>query len=133
MSTTPELTVLYDGSCPICRWEQRKLTAADRHGRLCFVDIQAPGFDAGVYGRDLGQLMGRLHARRTDGTWLVGWETLLACYRAVGWWWLHVPLSRVPRPLADRLYACFAAQRQRIAGLFGHCFDGACDADRCRR
>ena len=127
-----ELILLYDGKCPICRWEKRNLTAADRNNRLVFIDIQAPGFDPAPYGKSVKQLMGRLHGIQADGSVLVGLETLISSYRAVGWWWLYIPLSCLPKSLGDTLYEAFAARRYVIGKRFGRWFDGACADGVCR-
>ena len=129
----PELTLLYDGSCPLCRWERRKLGAADVEGRLEFIDIQAPGFDPRAYGFTLPQLMERLHGISANGRILIGLDTLLACYRAVGWWWLYLPLSALPSRLGARCYDAFARRRGRIARRIGGRFGNGCGCGGCRR
>ncbi len=46
--TTKQLpaTVFYDGACPLCRSEMGVLMRDNQAGRLRFVDISGPGFDA---------------------------------------------------------------------------------------
>ena len=131
--SAPELTLLYDGSCPICCWEQRKLATKDHDDRLAFVDIQAPGFNAAEYGATLDDLMGRLHGMADDGRVLVGVDTLLATYRLTGWWWLYLPLSALPRRISDYCYNAFARRRQRISRRIGHWFGPSCDNNNCHR
>lgn len=130
---TPELTLLYDGSCPICAWEKRNLSRKDKHGKMAFIDIQAPGFDPGQYGTTMDALMARLHAITADGRMIQGVDTIIASYRAVGWWWAYLPLSAVPRRLAERSYDWFASHRHAISRRFGHWFGPACDQGVCRR
>ena len=77
--------------------------------------------------------MGRLHGIRVDGRVLVGLDTLVAAYRAVGWWWLSVPMSWLPKSVGGILYDAFAARRYIIARRFGHWFDDACPDGHCRR
>lgn len=131
--TQPKLTLLYDGSCPICSWEKQNLMRHDRHGRLGFIDIQSPEFDPIVYGVTMEALMGRLHGITADGRMIIGVQTLLASYRAVGWWWVYLPLSLAPRWLADLAYGWFADHRQELSRRFGHWFGPACEKDVCRR
>lgn len=131
--TQPALTLLYDGSCPICAWEQKILMRRNRRGLLGFIDIQSPEFNPSDHGFNMEALMGRLHGLTADGRVLVGVETLIAAYRAVGWWWVYLPISLLPRPLANRAYGWFADHRYTLSRHVGHWFAPACDKDRCRR
>lgn len=133
----PELTLLYDGSCPLCAWEKAALARHDRQNRLAFIDIQAPGFDPADHGVTPGitmdDLMGRLHAVTADGRLITGVDTLMATYRAVGWWWAYLPLGAIPRGCAERAYDAFARHRYRLSRLFGRLFAPRCDTGACRR
>ena len=129
----PELTLLYDGSCPLCTWEKRNLARTDKYGKLAFIDIQAPDFDPQAYGTTMQALMARLHGVTKDGRMIQGVETLIESYRAVGWWWAYLPLRVVPRRLADQGYECFAQHRYAISRRFGYLFGPVCDQETCRR
>ena len=128
-----ELTLLYDGACPICAWEKRKLARSDRRGRLGFVNIQTPEFEPGVYGVPMQDLMGRLHAVTADGRLIKGAETLLRSYRAVGWWWIYLPMTIIPRPLVERAYGWFADHRHLLSKRIGWLFGPACKEGNCRK
>lgn len=128
-----KLTLLYDGGCPICSWEIHNLMRRDRHGLLGFIDIQSPEFDAAIYDVTLEALMGRMHGITADGRMLVGVETLIESYRAVGWWWAYLPLSIVPSRLADLAYVWFADHRHELSRRFGHLLSSACEKDICRK
>lgn len=130
--STPQLTLLYDGSCPICAWEKRNLSRKDKLGKMAFIDIHAPGFDAAQYGTTMDALMARLHAVTPDGRIIQGIETILESYRAVGWWWAYLPLSVVPRHLAEKSYDWFASHRHGISRRIGFLFGPACDQGTCR-
>ena len=127
------LTLFYDGRCPICAWEIHKLMRRNNHGRLGFIDIHSPGFDARVYGVGMQALMGRIHGITKDGRMIVGVEVLIASYRAVGWWWAYIPLNIVPRRLTDLAYGWFADHRYELSRRFGHWFGGDCEKDNCGR
>ena len=129
----PHLTLLYDGSCPICAWEKRNLARRDKHARLAFIDIQAPGFDPAQYGTTMADLMARLHGITVDGRIIKGVETLIASYRAVGWWWAYLPLNAIPRRLVNKGYDWFASHRHAISRRFGHLFGPSCDQGTCRK
>jgi len=124
-----EITVLFDGDCPLCAREVRMLRRLDRaRGRIGFEDIAAPGFEASRYGLDPATLMARIHGVLGDGRVIEGMEVFRRAYAAVGLGWLLAP-SRWPllRPLCDAAYRSFARNRLRLTGRAG---DG-CDGERC--
>ena len=127
-----QLTVLYDGSCPICAWEQRNLARRDKHGHLGFINIHDPEFDPHQFGATMDELMASLHAIAADGRVLKGVDTMLACYRAVGWWWAYLPLNALPRSMADKGYEWFARNRHVISRHFCHLFGSGCAQGTCR-
>jgi len=124
-----EISVLFDGDCPLCVREVRMLRRLDRgRGRIGFEDIAAPGFEASRYGLDSATLMARIHGVLGDGRVIEGMEVFRRAYAAVGLGWLLAP-SRWPllRPLCDAAYRSFARNRLRLTGRAG---DG-CDGERC--
>jgi uncharacterized protein YbjT (DUF2867 family) len=128
-STAPgPLTLLYDGACPICVYEMKRLASLDRRKRLAYRDIAAPGFDAGRYGTSFEAMMGRMHALTADGRMLVGLEAIRAAYRAVGLGWVLAP-TRLPwlSRVADRAYAWFAEHRYAISRWLGMRCEGSCN------
>jgi predicted DCC family thiol-disulfide oxidoreductase YuxK len=101
-------TVFYDGACPLCRSEMGVLRRANQAGRLRFVDISLPGFDATAIGVTQAALMSRLHLQRADGSWLIGVPAVQAAYAATGHrriaHALGLPLvARLARPAYDWL------------------------------
>ncbi|HEY9025469.1 MAG TPA: DUF393 domain-containing protein [Burkholderiaceae bacterium] len=110
------LTLFYDASCPVCSLEMDHLRERDRRGRLAFVDIAAPGFDAAVHGTTLAAMNAEIHAKRPDGSMLRGVEVLRLAYDAVGLGWV-MQASGWPllRPLADAGYRLFARHRMPIS------------------
>jgi predicted DCC family thiol-disulfide oxidoreductase YuxK len=120
--------VLFDGECPFCRVEARWLGFLDRSGCLALEDMAAPGFDPGLHGKTLPELMGTLHGVFPDGRMTRGVETFRQAYRAVGLGWVLAPTGwPVLRPAVDSLYNLFARHRVRLGGLFGR----RCAGDRC--
>ena len=111
------IEVFFDGDCPLCRREVELVRRRDRRGAVKFVDIAASSFDADRYGKDLSQLMDRIHGRLPDGTWVEGVEVFRRMYGAVGFGRL-VSLSRLPvvRHGLDWLYERFARNRLRLTG-----------------
>ena len=116
---SPDLTLLYDGGCPLCLREVRFLRRrdADRH-RLAFVDIDAADYCPEDHGGiDYRQAMGRIHALDSDGQILRDVDVFRRAYDLIGLGWLYAP-TRWPllRQLADALYGVWAASRLRMTG-----------------
>jgi predicted DCC family thiol-disulfide oxidoreductase YuxK len=92
MNGSSQITVLYDGDCPLCSREIRFLERPDRgRGRVHFADIAEPSFDHGAYGLDARKVMTRIHGVLPDGTVIEGLEVFRRAYAAVGLGWLIAP------------------------------------------
>lgn len=126
------LTLLYDGACAICRFEVASLEQRDRLHRLRFVDIAAPGFDAGRWGRRNGfarfpsaaELDARIHAVTAGHDILIGVDVFRHAWRAVGLGALAAPLGwRLLRPFAERGYLAFARRRHTLSRRLRPVFD----------
>jgi predicted DCC family thiol-disulfide oxidoreductase YuxK len=110
------VTLLYDASCPICSLEMDHLRARDTGGRLAFVDISAPDFDAAAWNTTLDALNAELHAVRPDGSHVVGVPALRLAYDAVGLgaWWAPTRLPGL-EPVFAHGYRLFAHHRRRLS------------------
>lgn len=124
----PRFRILIDGECPLCRHEARLLQRLDRgRGLLALTDIAAPGFDAASIGRTFEDVMGSIHGVTEDGRVVSGMEVFRRAYGAVGLGWVLAPTGwPVLRPIFDRMYRWFAANRLRFTGRGGVCADGRC-------
>jgi predicted DCC family thiol-disulfide oxidoreductase YuxK len=119
----PEIRLLFDGACPLCRREVGLLRRLDRgRGRIGFEDIAAPDFAAAAYGAERAAFMARIHGVLPDGELVEGVEVFRRAYAAVGLGWLLAP-TRWPglRRLADAGYRLFARNRLRLTGRAGEC------------
>jgi demethoxyubiquinone hydroxylase (CLK1/Coq7/Cat5 family) len=97
---SPEtLTVLYDGSCPLCRREiahVRTLSQRQQDGSLCFVDISQPTVGEAPLVDDRARLLARFHVQLADGSMLNGAAAFVAMWdRLPGWRWL-ARFARLP-------------------------------------
>lgn len=125
--TSWTIEAFHDGDCPLCAREVSLLRRLDRRGRIRFVDIAAPDFDPAPLGKTQAELMGAMHARLPDGTWVTGVEVFRRLYAACGLGPL-VAVTRLPgvaRAL-DGAYRVFARNRLRWTGRGAACHDGAC-------
>ncbi len=110
------LTLLYDGTCPVCVLEMDNLQARNHAGLLQFVNISAPGFDAAPYGTSLAAMNALIHAQRPDGSLVIGVEVFRLAYGAVGLKAWAAPTGwPVLRPIVDVLYGVFARHRYRFS------------------
>jgi predicted DCC family thiol-disulfide oxidoreductase YuxK len=114
--------MLYDGACPICQAEIRRLNQWNQREYLVFEDISTDMFSAEKYGKTYDQLMGKIHGVYPDGRIISGMEVFRASYGAVGKGWLLAPTQW---PIFDRcfeyLYKHFARHRVGLGRLFGRC------------
>jgi len=113
-----ELTILFDGLCPICAREIAFMRRRDRHGRLGFIDIAAAEFDPQDWGLSTPQAIARIHAFDAQGRMLEGMEVFRRAYGLIGLGWI-VAWSGWPllRPIADLGYRLFARIRPRFSSL----------------
>ncbi len=123
----PEITVLFDGDCPLCVREIDMLRRRNARGRLGLVDIADVDFRASDYGVAHATLMARIHGVLPDGTLIEGVEVFRRAYAAVGLGWLLAPTAWPGlRRVADAAYRWFARNRLRLTGR-----QDACPEDRC--
>ena len=131
-----DLTLFYDGTCPLCVNEINHLKRLDQRQRIAFEDIHAEDFTRRYPDVDREEasaiLLGDVHGQRIRGL-----DVTHRAWSLVGRGWLTAPL-RWPliRPIADRVYLWFAPRRYRISGwLTGRqrcesCEGGQCDITR---
>ena len=115
-SSAVQLTLLFDGACPLCMREVRFLKVRDLNKRIAFVDIDAQEYAAADHGGiTYREAMGRIHALRADGTVLQDVEVFREAYRLVGLGWVYAP-TRWPLigPLVNGIYRLWASQRLRL-------------------
>ncbi|MEL7257889.1 MAG: DUF393 domain-containing protein [Pseudomonadota bacterium] len=107
-----DLTVYFDGSCPLCRAEIDYFQKRTANAAVRFEDVSKPQPTL-VEGLDPTHAMKRFHVYRSDGTLLSGAAGFAEMWaRAPGWWWL-ARLSRVPGVLwvMERGYRGFLVLR----------------------
>lgn len=79
MTRMAQVTVWFDGACPLCRREIALMRRLDRRGRISFVDASVPG---GVCPVDRAELLARFHAEE-NGRLYDGAAAFAAMWRAV--------------------------------------------------
>lgn len=66
------LTLYFDGACPLCAQRNKTVARQSLTGPASFVDISEDGFDASAVGFSLEAMQSSLHARFSDGDWVMG-------------------------------------------------------------
>ena len=78
-NSAPQVTVWFDGQCPLCVREIALMRRLDGRGAVHFVDVHA--LDACPL--DRSALLARLHAREHDGPVVSGAAAFEAMWRAI--------------------------------------------------
>lgn len=113
-----QLTIFYDGGCPLCVREMRHLKRLDKHQNMAFEDINAGDFNQRYPQVSFTRANQILHGMNADGEMLYGLDVTHAAWSLVGRGWLTAPL-RWPliRWLADKGYLFFARNRNSISKM----------------
>ncbi|PHR12459.1 MAG: thiol-disulfide oxidoreductase [Sphingopyxis sp.] len=107
-----DVTVWYDGACPLCIREIALMRKLDRRGAIAFVDIASPAQSCPI---DRQLMLDRFHASE-DGRLLSGAAAFAAMWRAIPVLRPIGLLARLPGALAvlEALYLQFLKVRPRI-------------------
>ena len=90
-----QLTVLYDGACPLCRREIGVYRGLQANIPVGFADVSDTAQPLPL-GTTRAQLMARFHVQRADGELLSGARAFLALWATLpGWRWLAF-VGRLP-------------------------------------
>ncbi|WP_353506898.1 DUF393 domain-containing protein [Aliiglaciecola sp. LCG003] len=113
-----QFKLFYDGLCPLCMLEIRKLANLDHQLKIHFVDIQAEQFAHDYPSLDKVVLSNRIHAQLENGQFVTGLDANFEVWKRVGRGWIFAPLRwPLVRWFADRGYNFFAKHRHRISYL----------------
>lgn len=109
----PDLTVWYDGACPLCRREISGLRKLDRRGAIDFVDVSEGQPESCPVSHD--ELLARFHAQE-NGRVFSGAAAFAAMWRAIPLLRPMGELARIPPVLwlLERLYRRFLRVRPRL-------------------
>ena len=70
--SSPDLTVFYDGSCPLCRREIAFYRRRDTSGRIRWTDVSTCSSEALPEDLSCGDALARFHVQRSDGALISG-------------------------------------------------------------
>jgi len=115
-STAPELTVYFDGACPLCRSEIGVYRGSQGADKVAFVDVSAISGDKVTADFDKPTALARFHVRRADGSLASGAAGFGALWLTLpGWRWLgRLVLLPGIKQLAELGYRGFLVIRPAI-------------------
>ena len=113
---TPELTIFFDGVCPLCKREVDFLQSKNQKGALSFIDINTSDFSSDLkYGITYKQAMDRIHAMKSDGSVIKDIKVFQEAYSLIGLGWIYAPTKL---PILDKfiefIYGLWAKYRLKI-------------------
>ncbi|RUO65126.1 Predicted thiol-disulfide oxidoreductase YuxK, DCC family [Pseudidiomarina planktonica] len=113
-----QLTIFYDGGCPLCVREMKHLKRLDKKQAMAFENIHEQSFSQRFGNVDVARANAILHGMDANGNMLYGLDVTHAAWSLVGRGWLTAPL-RWPGLswIADKVYLGFAGNRNRISKL----------------
>jgi predicted DCC family thiol-disulfide oxidoreductase YuxK len=119
MKQTDQLSILYDGNCPLCCAQKEFLQRFDHMGKLNFHDIHSsnrPLLPPSIESESIQQ---EIHCILPDGQTLRGMEVIRTAYKQIGLGWLIAPTEwPVFRPIFDALYQLISRNRLKISVLY---------------
>jgi predicted DCC family thiol-disulfide oxidoreductase YuxK len=121
-----ELTVLFDGACPLCRASAERVRRSDSAGRIELVDLHDPGVPARFPEINTGEAMRLMQAVDAHGRIYSGVDAWARIgLRLPGWKWLAW-LLLLPgiHQVAAAMYGWVARNRYRWNRET--CADGSC-------
>lgn len=125
----PRLSVYFDGACHLCSREIEHYRKRDPQGRIHFVDISAPGFDAAAQGLDPVRVQKVMHVRLPSGELATGVQAFVEIWKALPEFARLAKLAQSPlvRPFLNGGYAMFAVIRPFLPRRkVDRCTDGTC-------
>ncbi|CAM4193375.1 thiol-disulfide oxidoreductase DCC family protein [Pseudoalteromonas byunsanensis] len=124
------MKIFYDGQCPICVAEMKKLLTFDQHRKIVIVDVHEQNFAAQYPHIDKRKALTILHAEDENGQIFLGLDATYQIWKLVGKYrWLKVLRLYPIRWLADGCYWLFARNRMRLSRML---LPSRCNNDRCK-
>lgn len=113
---THNLTVWYDGACPLCIREIALMRRLDRDQRIAFVDLTEPTAPCPL---DRSVMLARFHATTRDRQTLSGAAAFAAMWREIPLLRPLGALAKLPGmlPLLERAYLLFLKIRPALQRL----------------
>ena len=119
-SPQTQLTVYFDGACPLCRKEISYYQRKDNERQVCWIDVS--NCDQSLLGTDLSKqdALKRFHVRSADGALLSGASAFAEMWRMIpGFRGLGtIAQNKVLSRLLEALYWAFLGLRPTLQQIF---------------
>ena len=115
-----QLTLFYDGTCPLCQAEILFLSSRNLDNLLCFVDVNSSQYDPEKVGVTCEQALAAMYGQYADGTLIHGAAVFPEAYRRANLRFLAWLFSRKSlQPFLRYSYQVFAKNRHAISSVIG--------------
>lgn len=114
----PELTIFYDGGCPLCVNEMRHLSRRDTAQKIALQDIHAEGFAEDFPYIDPVRADQIFHGQLANGEMIYALDVTYEAWALVGKrHWVAILRWPVVKQVSHQVYLFFAKHRWRISKL----------------
>lgn len=119
MTDAHDLTVFYDGACPICRREIEVYKSRGGADTIAWLDVANCAADDLPQGYTRDRLLGRFHVMTDHGTLIDGGAAFIEIWRALPIFRPLAALFSLPgaAPVLEQLYSGFLKLRPRLQRL----------------
>ena len=112
-----EVTLFWDGGCPLCRKEIAYYQWLDAERRVDWIDLTAEPQRLDAHGVALETALSKIHGIDKSGSIVIGVPAFIAVWEVLPYWSILPPLIRsmpFAMPAIDAAYAWWAKRRLGI-------------------
>ena len=124
----PEVTLFWDGGCPLCKREIAYYQWLDKEQRVDWVNIDSQPARLDAHGVPLEAALAKIHGLDRNGSLVVGVPAFLAVWEVLPYWNVLPPVVRAApfiMPLVDAAYAWWAKRRLGISAAVRRLEEGS--------
>jgi len=112
---TNQLTIFYDGNCPLCSLEMQRLKETDIQQKIILIDLHQPNFNEQYPDINISNALAILHGEY-QGNLLLGLDVTHRAWTLVGRGFWVAPLQwPLIKPLSHLIYLQLAKYRYPIS------------------
>ncbi len=113
-----KLTLLFDGSCPLCQREIDFIRSRDKFKSILFVNIDSYNYEPDLFGGiTYKEAMRSVHAINSNGEVIKGIKVFQEAYRLIGLGWIYAPIDwPILSVFLGQIYGFWARFRLNLTG-----------------